>query len=129
MPYRCDASGEDSLKLLSVRQTRETFRRILTGNRSVRESVAREKVLVDYRLAEHYDLPAAQLTEHLTPVCFPADSPYGGHYHIPSPIKLPSNGFEFLLSVRSGIPQRSTGRVTPPPIATVRTSINQESPR
>jgi len=83
---------EDSLKFLSVRQTRETFHRMLRQDRSVRELVAPQKVLVDYRLAELYGLPPEKFDEKLVPVSLPSDSPYGGLWTQSAVLKVTADG-------------------------------------
>jgi len=108
---------EDSLKFLSVRQTRETFRRILKENRSVREFVAPRQVLVDYRLAEHYGLAADKFDENLVPVELPADSPYGGLWTQSAILKVTADG-STTSPVKRGvwIAERLLGvEIFPPP--------------
>lgn len=83
---------EDSLKFLSVRQTRETFQRILRQNRSVREFVAPKEVLVDYRLAELYGLSPENFDDKLVPVALPPDSPYGGLWTQSAILKVTADG-------------------------------------
>jgi len=82
----------NSLKFLSLRQTRETFRRMLKEDRSVREFVAPRTTLVDYRLAEHYSLDPDKFDEHLKPVSLPADSPYGGIWTQSAILKVTADG-------------------------------------
>ncbi len=107
---------EDSLKFLSVRQTRETFRRILSENRSVREFVAPRQVLVDYRLAEHYGLPEGGFDDQLVAVALPKDSPYGGLWTQPAILKVTADG-AVTSPVKRGvwISERLLGVHIPPP--------------
>lgn len=108
---------EDSLKFLSVRQTRETFRRILKENRSAGEFVAPGQVLVDYRLAEHYGLSADKFDEKLVPVSLAADSPYGGLWTQSAILKVTADG-STTSPVKRGvwIAERLLGvEISPPP--------------
>ena len=107
----------NSLKFLSVRQTRETFRRMLKENRSAGEFVAPEEVLVDYRLAEHYGLPADKFNEQLVAVSLPADSPYGGLWTQSAILKVTADGAT-TSPVKRGvwIAERLLGiEISPPP--------------
>jgi hypothetical protein len=106
----------DDLKFSSMRETEGTFRHILRENRSVRDFVAPDWVLVNGRLARHYGLPEVKGAA-LQQVKLPADSPYGGLWTQPAVLKVTADGSS-TSPVKRGvwIAKRLLGvEVSPPP--------------
>jgi Protein of unknown function (DUF1592)/Protein of unknown function (DUF1588)/Protein of unknown function (DUF1587)/Protein of unknown function (DUF1595)/Protein of unknown function (DUF1585)/Planctomycete cytochrome C len=74
-----------------LEESRATFRRLLTQNRSVRELVSSDTILINQRLAELYgihDVNGAELRE----VKVPAGSPRGGFLTQAAVLKVTANG-------------------------------------
>jgi len=106
----------DDLKFSSMRETEGTFRRILRENRSVRDFVAPDWMLVNGRLARHYGLPEVKGAT-LQQVKISADSPYGGLWTQPAVLKVTADGSS-TSPVKRGvwIAKRLLGvDVSPPP--------------
>jgi mono/diheme cytochrome c family protein len=106
----------DDLKFSSMRETEGTFRHILRENRSVRDFAAPDWMLVNGRLARHYELPEVKGAT-LQQVKLPADSPYGGLWTQPAVLKVTADGSS-TSPVKRGvwIAKRLLGvSVSPPP--------------
>ena len=74
-----------------LEETRATFRRMVMQNRSVREVVASESVLVNQRLAELYGIKGVNGAE-FREVKLPDNSPRGGFMTQASVLKVTANG-------------------------------------
>ena len=100
---------DDVLKFASLRETKATFARILKENRSVRDFVAPNWMLADYRLAQHYGLADIQ-SARLEPRPIPKDSQ-------PAILKVTADGSS-TSPVKRGvwIARRLLGtHISPPP--------------
>ena len=82
---------ESWLQHSMVEETRATFRRMLTQDRSVREVVAADSILINQRLAQHYGIQGVNGSE-LREVKLPKDSPRGGFMTQASVLKVTANG-------------------------------------
>jgi hypothetical protein len=106
---------DDYLKVSSLMESRESFRKILNGDRSVREFVAPNSVFLNDRLAAHYGLAVPEGVG-LREVKLPANSVYGGFWTQASVMKVTANG-TLTSPIKRGVwmVERLLGVKIPPP--------------
>ena len=107
---------DDILKFSSVVETRETFKKILKENLSVKDFVAPEWMLVNYRLADHYQLPG-KFGAKLQTTKVPKGSPFGGLWTQSAVMKVTADGTR-TSPVKRGVwmAKRLLGKhISPPP--------------
>lgn len=117
-----------------LEETRATFRRMVMQNRSVREVVSSDSVLVNQRLAELYGIKGV-IGAELREVELPKDSPRGGFLTQASVLKVTANGTSTSPVLRGvwvmervlGIPRQQVPPNTPAiePDATGAVTIRQ----
>jgi hypothetical protein len=106
---------DDYLKVSSLTETREGFRKIVGDNRSVRDFVAPESMFLNDRLASHYGMdvsPGVALRE----VKRSAEFPFGGFWTQASVMKVTANG-TVTSPIKRGVwmSERLLGLKIPPP--------------
>lgn len=107
---------DELLKFSSVQQTRAFFSRVLAENRSVRDLVAPDWMMVNSRLAEHYGIGGVTGTK-MRVVRRPKDSPFGGLWTQPVIMKVTADGSS-TSPVKRGVwmSERLLGvPISPPP--------------
>lgn len=106
---------DEVLKISSLMETRQSFRRMVEKNLSVRDFVAPTWALVNSRLAQHYGFPLEE-TMHLREVSLPGGSPFGGFWTQASVLKVTANGTS-TSPIKRGVwmAERLLGRKIPPP--------------
>jgi hypothetical protein len=106
---------DDYLKVSSLMETREGFRRILENNRSVRDFVAPNSVILNDRLARHYGVDVS-VGVGLREVKRPDASPFGGFWTQASVMKVTANG-TLTSPIKRGVwmSERMLGLKIPPP--------------
>ncbi|MEM7145633.1 MAG: DUF1592 domain-containing protein, partial [Verrucomicrobiota bacterium] len=82
---------DNYLKHSMVRESEEVFERVLAENRSIRSFVDSDWVVINERLAKHYEIPGIE-GEAFREVSLPGDSPRGGVMTQGSVLKITANG-------------------------------------
>lgn len=107
------------LKLGMVTETETFFRELLTQNLPVANLIHSDFVMVNSRLAEHYELPGVR-GEQFRRVSLPADSPRGGVLTQAGVLKVTANGTVTSPVVRGAwVMKHLLGQPPPPPPASV----------
>lgn len=106
---------DEHLKVSSLMETRQDFRRMLAENRSVKEFVAPRTASLNERLAKHYGvgIPAGS---GFREVDLPEGTPFGGIWTHASVMKVTANG-TLTSPIKRGvwISERLLGLKIPPP--------------
>ena len=109
--YRFDAYLVESME----RETRSFFELMIRDNLTATSLVSADFVLVNDRLATHYNLPPVDGSK-LRRVHLPADSPYGGLLTQAAILKVTANGTTTSPVVRGAwVMERLLGQPPPPP--------------
>jgi mono/diheme cytochrome c family protein len=106
---------DEYLKVSSLAETRESFRRIVADNRSVRDFVAPASLFLNDRLASHYGVEASAGVA-VREVKLPAGLPFGGFWTQASVMKVTANG-TMTSPIKRGVwmSERLLGLKIPPP--------------
>ncbi|TLD68676.1 DUF1592 domain-containing protein [Phragmitibacter flavus] len=110
---------EEMLKRAMVTESQEFFRELLTKNLPITNIIHSDFVMVNSRLAEHYNLPNVR-GEQFRKVSLPPDSPRGGVITQAAVLKVTANGTTTSPVMRgTWVMKRLLGQPPQPPPANV----------
>lgn len=106
---------DEMLKRSMVGETEAFFREVLTKDLPVTNFIQSDFVMLNSRIAEHYDIPGVR-GEQFQRVSLPADSPRGGLLTQASVLKITANGTVTSPVLRGAwVMKRLLGDPPPPP--------------
>ena len=109
------------LQLAMVAETESFFNELLSKNLSVSNLIASDFVMINNRLADHYEIEGVR-GEEFRRVSLPSDSPRGGLLAQASVLKVTANGTVTSPVIRgSWVMKHLLGQPPPPPPANVGT--------